>query len=192
MRRTLIGMQDLRFGGRPVSWFGVGAPDAVAPGIASLQAAVAQSSSSANPAGAVAALQAAGNAAVSAVGPAIDALSGGNPDVMKVTQQAWQQNGALASLNGGTQSDLDAATKIAQQMIAYYQQAAKLAASKAPPTKSGSAANSKSPASSSGLPATTPDASSSGLDPMTWVAIGCGAAALVVGGIIVATYRPVT
>jgi hypothetical protein len=128
-------MESIQLGSRRVPGFGVGAPAdptreedpnhpgiskagyVVSAGIAALQAAVTQ------PGVTVAGLQAAGNAAVGAVGPAIDALSGSTPDTMKLTQQAWQLNGKLAS-----QTDLDTAKAIVNQMIALYQQAAKLPA----------------------------------------------------------------
>jgi hypothetical protein len=127
----------LRLNGRPVAWLGVGAPDAVGPGIAALQSAIAQygGAGRANPGDAVAGLQAAGQAAVKTLGPDIDAMSGNSPNVMNSTQLAWQQNSALAALNSGptgTQSDVDAAKAIVNQMITYYQQAASLAASPTP------------------------------------------------------------
>jgi len=126
----------LQFNGRPVAWFGVGAPDVIGPGIAALQAAFAQYRSPriTNPNKAVADLQAAGNAAVSVVGPAIDALSGGSPDVMKRTQLVWQKNGELANITGATGSDVEMAKGIVHDMIDAYQQAASLAASLASKT----------------------------------------------------------
>jgi hypothetical protein len=113
------GMERIQRGGRPVQGFGVGATTDVGAGIAVLQSALAQ------PGVTVAGLQTAGNAAVGSVGPAIDALSGSNPDVMKMTQLAWQQNGKLAGVKG---SDVDTAKGIVSQIITLYQQAAKLAA----------------------------------------------------------------
>src|SRR5271166_4093831 len=104
-RRTMAGMESIQRDGRPVRWFGVGAPPDAGAGIATLQAAAAQ------PGVTVAQLQAAGNAAVGAVGPALDTLSGSNPDVMKLTQQAWQLNGKLA-----TQADVDTAKALVGQM----------------------------------------------------------------------------
>lgn len=148
---------NLRYNGRPVAGFGVGAPDVVGPGIAALEAAVAQYGGAGitNPGGAVAGLQAAGSAAVGAVGPAIDALSGGNPDVMKMTQWAWQQNGKLAAVDSSgaaTQSDVDAAKAIAAQMLTYYQQASRLAASQ---PKAAPAAHSPRPSPAPAPAATT-------------------------------------
>lgn len=137
MRRTLVGMDGLRFAGRPVAWLGLGAPDAVGSGIAALQTALAQlGGAGMSPSGSISGLQAAGLAAVQSLGPVIDALSGGNSDVMKLTQAAWQQNGKLAAIvssDAAPQSAVDSAKAIATQMLQYYQQAAKLAASKAPP-----------------------------------------------------------
>jgi hypothetical protein len=186
---------NLRYGGRPVSWFGVGAPDAIGPGIAALQATVAQYSHRiTNPGRAVADLQAAGNAAVSAVGPAIDALSGGNPDVMKLTQLAWRQNARLAaaSSSGATGSDVDAVKEIVNQMIASYQEAARLAASSAPRTAAGPATASRPggsmtpPRAPPAAPTPPPD---DGSDTATWIAVGVGVFVLVVGGVVVATSR---
>jgi hypothetical protein len=107
----------------------------VASGIIALQQAVAQYGGPGidNPSGAVQGLQAAGNIAVSTVGPAIDTLSGGAPDVMKVTQFAWQANAKLAGVRSGpdaTQDDVKAAKAIVLDMISQYQQAQRLAASK--------------------------------------------------------------
>jgi hypothetical protein len=196
----------LRLNGRPVTWLGVGAPDAVGSGIATLQNAVAQygGAGRANPGDAVAGLKAAGQAAVKTLGPAIDALSGNSPNVMNSTQLAWQQNSALASLNSGptgTQSDVDAAKAIVNQMISYYQQAATLATAVTPgvaPKPLATAVTpgvapkqlgpSSSPKGSATPGMSPPDTSppSSGIDTTTWIAIGCGVAAIVVGGIIVA------
>ena len=78
-----------------------------------------------DPAGAIQSLQAAANAAVGSLGPAIDQLSGSNPAVMKLTQQAWQKNGQLAVMT----TDLGAAKSLVQQMISLYSQAVKLAQS---------------------------------------------------------------
>ncbi len=83
--------------------------------------------------GAVSALQAAGNAAVNSIGPAIDALSGGSSDVMKITQWAWAKNGTLAgetSDDSATQASLTSALSDVSQMLAWYNQANRLAASK--------------------------------------------------------------
>jgi hypothetical protein len=215
-------MENLRFRGLPVAWLGVGAPDVVGPGIAALQAAVTQYGGAGitNPDGALQGLKDAGNAAVGTVGPAIDALSGGSPDVMKITHFAWMENAKLASLPmakekhvvdlpdtgvndsvAATQDDVDAASKNVQNMIGFYQQAQRLAASKHYVTPS--AASSVAPAAakaagvapasrpaSTGSATTTPtssaSSSSSGLDTTTWGAIVCGAAALVIVGVIVA------
>ena len=183
----------LRLNGRPVTWLGVGAPDAVGSGIATLQNAVAQygGAGRANPGDAVAGLKAAGQAAVKTLGPAIDALSGNSPNVMNSTQLAWQQNSALASLNSGptgTQSDVDAAKAIVNQMISYYQQAATLATAVTPGVAPKQLGPSSSPKGSATPGMSPPDTSppSSGIDTTTWIAIGCGVAAIVVGGIIVA------
>ena len=138
---------NLRYNGQPVSWFGmgesdpssgcgqcllgVGAPDAGA-GIATLRNALTRFSGEGGfspppPTVAVSGLKAAGTAAVNAVGPVIDALSGGNPDVMKLTHSAWDQNRQLASVGP---EDVDTAKKIVSQMIFSYMQASNLAAPK--------------------------------------------------------------
>ena len=133
---------NLRYGGRRVSGFGVGAPDVIGPGIKALQTAVAQVSGEGGftlprPFNAVISLQAAGTAAVNAVGPAIDALSGNNPDVMRLTQGVWQQNKQLADVDhreGIGQADVDKAKKIVGQMVYDYIAAANLASSLVPKT----------------------------------------------------------
>lgn len=187
---------NLQFGGRTVPGFGLGAPDVVGPGIAALQAAVAQYGGPGitNPSGAVAGLQAAGNAAVGVVGPAIDAMSGGSPDIMKMTQWAWQQNGKLATVNSSgaaTQADVDAAKAIVGQMITFYQQASRLAAS-LPTSASGSTPIPVSGGNrSSQVPTTTPPTDSTVPVPSPWptlLAIG-GAVVVVVGGVAVAVAR---
>ena len=180
----------LQFNGRQVSWFGVGAPDAIGPGIAALQASLTQYGvPGVNRFGdaAVAGLQAAGNVAVGAVGPAIDALSGNSPDVMKLTQQAWQANGKLATVNRSDtagQADVDAAKAIVTQMIAAYQQATRLAASLAP--KIG-------PRSGSAL--TAPPASPGASEDSPWwfvPALIVGGAVVIAGGIALVGARTVS
>jgi hypothetical protein len=186
---------NLQYGGRPVSWFGVSAPaDVVSAGIATLRAAVARYGGAGinNFGGAVAGLQAAGNAAVSAVGPAIDALSGGDPQVMRATQLAWQQNARLASVNSSNaavRADVDAAKAVVDQMVTLYEQAARLAASLAPKS-----ARSAVPAA---LPPAVPDASPGG-GLLDWLAenktaVLAGGAVVLVGGAVlaaVASRRP--
>ena len=108
--------------------------DLVSDGIAGLQSAVTQygGGNITNPGGAIAALQAAGAAAVKVVGPAIDTLSGGDPQTSRVTQGVWQQNGILAGINNGdsaTQSDLTGAVGIVRGMASQYTVGARLAAS---------------------------------------------------------------
>ncbi len=103
-------------------------------GIASLRIAIRTSTdpSIQNFGGAVQALQAAGNAAVGGLGPAIDALSGGDPTVMKTTQLAWSKNGALAALPVDNTADagvLAMARQGAQFMLDRYSQAFNLAKS---------------------------------------------------------------
>lgn len=188
-------MESIRRGGRPVSGFGVGA-DAVGSGIAALQAAIAQygGASAADPVGAVAGLQTAGNAAVGAVGPAIDALSGSNPDVMKVTQSAWQQNGKLAAVNNSasaTQADVNAAKAIAQQMLTSYQQAQRLAqpAAKAPAT-SGSGSGPTTTASVTPTVSAPWSLNDSGTTrALLWIAGGTVASVVVVGGVALVVRR---
>jgi hypothetical protein len=63
-------------------------------------------------------LQLAGNISVQVTGPAIDQLSGSNPDVMSLTHQAWVKNGDLA---GAT--DLGSARNSFMQMTSLYTQA---------------------------------------------------------------------
>lgn len=195
-QRTLVGM--LQFNGRPVSWFGVGAPDVVGPGIAALVAVAQQYASPriTNPQKAVADLQAAGSEAVRVVGPAIDALSGGHPDVMRLTQLAWQKNGQLAGVNssGATGSDVETAKGIVGEMITSYQQAAKLAASIAPKASAGSAQTQK-PGGSSAMTPPVPDAPPSGgfldwLSANKIAVIVSGAAVVVGGGLVVAATVP--
>ncbi|HEY6357727.1 MAG TPA: hypothetical protein VIX35_05760, partial [Vicinamibacterales bacterium] len=129
--------ESLCFGGRPVRWFGLG-DDTINSGIAALQAAITQFGGPGitNPGGAVEGLHEAGNAAVGSLGPAIDALSGGSDDVKKITGWAWTQNSKLSLVprdSTATQADVDSAKGMVNQMIAWYQQAARLATSK-PPT----------------------------------------------------------
>ena len=99
--------------------------------------------------GAIQALQSAGSEAVSQLGPAIDALSGGSPDVMQITHWAWNKNSVLASIpisetgsaidtseGAGFQhsitpsENLTAAAAAAKQMLDWYSQAYRLAQSK--------------------------------------------------------------
>src|SRR5580692_3519993 len=150
-------MESLRRGGRHVAWFGVGAPDAIGPGIATLQAAVSQNTGGTitNQGGAVAALLAAGTAAVGSVGPAIDALSGSDPTVMGATHLAWVDNDKLSRVNSGssaTQDDVTAAKNLVLDMINQYQVAQRLAAARAPktagPAQVSRASRSSSPAGS--------------------------------------------
>lgn len=176
---------NLQYGGRSVAGFGVGAPDVVGSGLAALQATVAQYSHRiTNPSKAVADLQAAGLAAVSTVGPAIDALAGGNPEVMKLTQLAWRQNGQLAAVNssGATGADVDAAKEIVNQMIAAYQ-SARLAVGSAPRSAPASAPVPGRSLAPSAPPA-TPDAPPDGGGFLDWIA--AHQTALVVGGVVAA------
>jgi len=177
---------NLQYGGQPVAGFGVGAPDVVGSGLAALQATVAQYSHRiTNPSKAVADLQAAGLAAVSTVGPAIEALAGGNPDVMKLTQLAWRQNGQLAAVNssGATGADVDVAKEIVNQMIAAYHQSARLAVGSAPrsaPASASAPGRSLVPSASPSVPDAPPD----GGGFLDWVA--AHQTALVVGGVVAA------
>jgi hypothetical protein len=108
--------------------------------IAGLQAISAQNSSSGgnSTSGAqVAAMQAAGNHAVTVIGPEIDALSGGNPQVTTITQLAWQGNGSLAGVDASdtaTQDTVDVAAAMLNGMVTQYNQAYALAKSLAPAT----------------------------------------------------------
>lgn len=108
--------------------------DMISDGISTLQRSI-PSGAITNIGGAVAQMQAAGNAAVASVGPAIDSLSGGNADVMKITQWAWSKNGELAGINSSesaTADDLQAARAAVQQMLDWYGQASRLALSLKP------------------------------------------------------------
>jgi len=132
---------------------------AIDTGISALNNAVAQTTGGGpvtNPAGAVANLQAAGNVAVTSVGPAIDAMSGSNPGVMNLTHMAWVENAKLAGYNNGsapqylpgglpnpdakqnaTQADVDSAVASVRQIATLYGQAQRLAQSlgyKPPPS----------------------------------------------------------
>src|ERR1700676_2678598 len=85
-----------------------------------------------NPGGAVANLQAAGNVAVTSVGPAIDQLSGSDPKTMAVTHMAWVENGKLAAVNNGasaTAADVASAAASVTQIATLYGQAQRLAQS---------------------------------------------------------------
>jgi hypothetical protein len=125
--------------------------DLISDGIAGLQGAATQygGSNINNPGGAIAALQSAGAAAVKVVGPAIDALSGGDPQVAQVTQGVWQKNGFLAGINAGdsaTQSDLTSAVSIVQWMASQYAVGSRLAKSlKASPAAQVAARNAGAP-----------------------------------------------
>lgn len=82
--------------------------------------------------GAIQNLQSAGNNAVGSIGPAIDKLSGGNPQVMTMTQWAWQKNGTLASVksdDSASKDDLSSAVSMLKQMVDWYGQAYRLALS---------------------------------------------------------------
>jgi hypothetical protein len=184
-------MESLRRGGRPVAWFGVGAPDVIGPGIAALQAAVTQYASGTitNPGGAVAALLAAGTTAVGSVGPAIDALSGNDPTVMGATHLAWVDNDKLSRVNSGstaTQDDVVTAKNLVLDMINQYQVAQRLAAAKAP--KTAGPAQASRGASTSTTPA-LPDDTVPVASPWLVPALVAGGAVLVVGGIALAAAR---
>jgi hypothetical protein len=107
---------------------------AIDTGISVLNNAVRDNSGStiANPGGAVANLQAAGNVAVTSVGPAIDQLSGSDPKTMAVTQMAWVENGKLAGVNNGasaTAADVASAAASVTQIATLYGKAQRLAQS---------------------------------------------------------------
>jgi hypothetical protein len=99
-------------------------------GIAALTGAIAQASTNSNLGAAVSTLQAAGNAAVGDVGPAIDSLSGNDPNVTSLTQFAWNLNGnlsAVANDSSASSDDVTSASAIVSHMIDLYQQALALA-----------------------------------------------------------------
>jgi hypothetical protein len=107
---------------------------AIDTGISVLNNAVRDNSGSTitNPGGAVANLQAAGNVAVTSVGPAIDQLSGSDPKTMAVTHMAWVENGKLAAVNNGasaTAADVASAAASVTQIATLYGQAQRLAQS---------------------------------------------------------------
>jgi hypothetical protein len=107
---------------------------AIDTGISVLNNAVRDNSGSTitNPGGAVANLQAAGNVAVTSVGPAIDQLSGSDPKTMAVTHMAWVENGKLAAVNNAasaTAADVASAAASVTQIATLYGQAQRLAQS---------------------------------------------------------------
>ena len=204
--------------------FGVGASeDAVGAGIAAFQSKAMQLGGGGGfspppPAIAVAGLKAAGTAAVNTVGPAIDALSGNNPDVMKMTQQVWRLNRdqltAVDGREGIGQAEVNATKGIVDQMIFAYKQASNLASSLAAkasadpgqgtatsrvnisqvPSLKRAPAPRSSGSSPSTPPATAPAAPPADdtvpvTSPWTWVAVGAGVLVLVVGGVAVAARR---
>lgn len=102
--------------------------------INNLQSVITQNSGSAinDFSGAVQNMQSAGNNAVGNIGPAIDQLSDSNPQVMQITQFAWQENGKLAGItsdNSVSQDDVNQAASILKQMASQYGQAYRLALS---------------------------------------------------------------
>jgi hypothetical protein len=118
-----------------MSFFGVTFGDPLADDIASLQSTINQYGGAGitNYGGAVGAMQAAGNHAVGAIGPAIDSLSGGDSQVMTMTQWAWSKNGEVAGANSSdsaTQDDVNTAKAALQQMATWYGTAYRLAQSK--------------------------------------------------------------
>jgi len=185
-------MESLQRGGFRVTGFGVGAPDAIGPGIAALQAAVTQYTSGTitNPGGAVAALLTAGTAAVGSVGPAIDALSGNDSTVMGATHLAWVDNDKLSRVSSdstATQDDVTTAKNLVLDMINQYQVAQRLAASKAPKT----AGPARSSRGASAPSATTPAPPDTIPEPSPWFlpALIAGGAFLVAGGIALVAAR---
>lgn len=105
--------------------------DVVSDGMASFQSAIATAKAAVgnvavDSGSAIAALQAAGNAAVGVVGPGIDMLSGSDPKTMQVTHFAWLNNGKLASVGSGSSAtvmDLQSAISIASDMARQYGEA---------------------------------------------------------------------
>jgi hypothetical protein len=74
--------------------------------------------------------KAAGQQGASVVGPAIDQLSGGNPQTTTLTHRAWVNNGLLANINSSdsaTKEDADAAKRLCDSMIQDLQWALNLA-----------------------------------------------------------------
>ena len=74
--------------------------------------------------------QRAGQQGASVVGPAIDQLSGGNPQTTTLTHRAWGNNGLLANINSGdsaTKEDADAAKRFVDSMIQDLQTALNIA-----------------------------------------------------------------
>jgi hypothetical protein len=67
---------------------------------------------------------------VTVVGPAIDQLSGGNPQTATLTHRAWSNNGLLQDLNSSpsaTKDDADAAKRFVDSMLADLQVALNIA-----------------------------------------------------------------
>jgi hypothetical protein len=67
---------------------------------------------------------------VTVVGPAIDQLSGGNPQTTTLTHRAWSNNGLLQNLNSSpsaTKDDADAAKRFVDSMLADLQVALNIA-----------------------------------------------------------------
>lgn len=74
--------------------------------------------------------QRAGQQGASVVGPAIDQLSGGNPQTTTLTHRAWGNNGLLANINSedsATKADADAAKRLCDSMIQDLQTALNIA-----------------------------------------------------------------
>ena len=134
----------------------------------------------------------AGTAVVSTVGPAIDALSGNDPKVMRATQLVWLQNSKLAGVDsraGIGRADVDTAKGIVNEMIFAYKAASNLAASLAPKAAgpvpaSRPGGSTTPPAAPAAAPAPPAD---DGGNTATWIAVAAGVFVLVVGGVIVAT-----
>jgi hypothetical protein len=175
---------SLQFNGRPVRWLGLGAPADIGAGISALSAAASQDAPGNFRGAVVSAMKAAGTAAVTQVGPAIDALSGSDPAVMQLTHRAWELNDRLTRVDSSDvagPTDVDSARGIVNQMVDAYQQAAKLAASRgAQAPRPGATAPRPG---SAPLPVTTaPTDNGSKDNTVTWVAVGVGAFVLVLGG----------
>jgi hypothetical protein len=89
---------------------------------------------------AISAYQAAGNAGATTIGPEIDTATGGASQPL--TQQAWQLNTQIAALDNSattTQAAAAEGQRMAQQMVALYQQALSQGAAASAPSLQASA-----------------------------------------------------
>lgn len=81
--------------------------------------------------GAIAVLSSAGTVAATQLGPAIDAESGNDQRVTKMTYWAWTNNSKIATYptDTATRDQLDSVAALARQMLDWYSQSHRLALS---------------------------------------------------------------